>query len=112
MATTRQLIKRKLVELDHKPPNVQVILQGNDQSVHKIFLLIMMELLAHVCTYSRDYKEHMTSQPANANMASDVCSAFHDNELEHLTYQLDKQSQELVNVTEQLRIVQLIMEHK
>ena len=39
-ATTRQMIiERKLVELDHKPLNVQVILQDKDQSVHKIFLV-------------------------------------------------------------------------
>ena len=38
MATTRQLIEKKFVELDHEPPNVQVILQGKDQSMHKIFL--------------------------------------------------------------------------
>ena len=48
MATTRQLIEGKLVELDHEPSNVHVILQGKDQGVHKFFLLMTMVLFAHV----------------------------------------------------------------
>lgn len=48
MATTRQLIEGKLVELDYEPSNVQVILQGKDQPVHKFFLSMIMELFPHV----------------------------------------------------------------
>ena len=75
---------------------------------------MIMELFAHVATYSRDHNEHITSQLANTNMASDFHSVLHDNnnKLERLTCQSDKQSQELVNVTEQLCRAQLIMEDK
>ena len=51
MVTTRHLIEGKLIELDHEPSNVQIILQGKDKVVHKIFLLMIVDLFAHVCTH-------------------------------------------------------------
>ena len=56
----------------------------------------------------------MTSQVAETNMASNLGSVLcdYDNELERLTCELDKQSQELVNVTEQLCMAQLTVEDK
>ena len=65
-----------------------------------------------ICTYPCDHNKHMTSQPADTNVASDLRSALcnNDNELERLTCELDKLSQEFVNVMEQLHMVQLMVE--
>ena len=64
-----------------------------------------MKLFAHVRT-------HVTSQSVGTSMASDPRSALRDNynELECLTSELDKQLQELQNVTEQLHTAQLLVE--
>lgn len=90
MVTTRQLIEGKLVELDREPSNVQVILQGKDQSVHKIFL-VDDNGISCTCTHSCDHNEHVTSQTFDMNVTiSALCD--NDNELECLTCALDKQS--------------------
>ena len=60
MATTRQLIEGKLIELDREPSNVQIVLQGKDEAVHKIFLIDDDGLIC-TCLYSRDHHKHVTS---------------------------------------------------
>ena len=114
MVTTRQLIEGKLIELNRDPSNVQVISQGKDQSVHKLFLVDDNGIIC-TCTYSRDHNEHMTSQPVDTIVASEEASNHHsalrdNSKLERLTNELDKQSQELGKVTEQLHTVQLMLD--
>ena len=79
--------------------------------MHKIFLDDDYEIIC-TCTYARDHNEHVTSQLVDTSMASNPRSALHDNynELECLTSELDKQSQKLQNVMEQLCTAQLLVE--
>ena len=106
MATTRQLIEGKLIELDREPSNVQIVLQGKDEVVHKMFFGIIC-----TCPYSRDHHEHVTSQLVDVNVASD-CSALRasESEIDRLAHQLEEQSLELENTKEQLRVTQSLVE--
>ena len=76
----------------------------------KISLFLFDNGTICTCTYSRDHNEHMMSQLVDMILASDHRNALRDSdsELEHLTHELDKQSQELEKVTEQLRTAQLM----
>jgi len=101
MATTRQLIEGKLIELDREPSNVPIILQGKDEVVHKIFLIDDNGIIC-TCPYSRDHHEHVTSQLVDANVASDRSALrASESEIDCLARQLEEQLLELENTKEQ-----------
>ena len=111
--TIRQLIEGKLIEIEHEPKNVQVIIQGKDKLVYKLFLVDENGIIS-TFTHSRDHHEYVSSQPVDTNVANESGSALRESAsgLERLKHELETQSQELAFVNEQLHVIQLALEEE
>ena len=113
ISTIRQLIEGKLIEMEHEPKNVQVILQGKGKDDYKLFLVDDNGIISSF-THTRDHYEHVISQPVGMNVSieSSVAPRETDSKLECLQRELEMQSEELTSIREQLHMVQLALEEE
>ena len=64
VAITRQLIKGKLMEMGHKPQNVQVIVEGIENN--SILFLIDEDGIINTIKPTHNHMEHVIGQPVVA----------------------------------------------